>query len=270
MAQPVGPMGDELSRPVFDHVAIGTRALTDGWDLFAGLLGGSWVYGGDSPGFWWGQVEFSRGPKIELLTPSGGPDAAFLERFLDARGTGPHHFTFVVPDIHATLARVRAAGIEPVRVGLASPTWKEAFLHPKNAYGIVVQVAQTSGPAPVLAPPAEFPAAGPPSALTHVEHNVSDIHGAVRLFAGALEGQVISRQETAQAAVAELTWVNGARLRLVQPARSAGNGPGAASAEEGLRCLCFARDGAQFTAADRSRAAELARQLGVPLRLGDD
>ena len=82
-----------------DHLAIGTAALTDGWELFGGLLGGAWAYGGDSPGYWWGQLEFAAGPKIELLTPTGGPDAAFLERFLASRGAGPHHLNFLVSDI---------------------------------------------------------------------------------------------------------------------------------------------------------------------------
>ena len=35
-----------MTKTVLDHVAIGTRVLRDGWDLFGGLLGGSWVYGG--------------------------------------------------------------------------------------------------------------------------------------------------------------------------------------------------------------------------------
>ena len=112
---------------VLDHFAIGTSALADGWDLFGGVLGGTWAYGGDSRGYWWGQLEFASGPKVELLTPTGGPDAAFLERFLAARGAGPHHFNFITADIEATLARVRALGIEPVQVNLDSDTWKEAF-----------------------------------------------------------------------------------------------------------------------------------------------
>ena len=29
---------------VLDHLAIGTTTLTDGWDLFGGVLGGTWVY----------------------------------------------------------------------------------------------------------------------------------------------------------------------------------------------------------------------------------
>jgi len=149
---------------VLDHLAIGTPTLTDGWELFGGVLGGTWVYGMDSPGYWWGQLEFAAGPKIELLTPAGGPDAAFLERFLAARGAGPHHFNFLVSDIEATLASVRALGIEPVAVNLGNPPWQEAFLHPRNAYGIVIQVAQQAGEPRAGTPPAGLPAPGAPTA----------------------------------------------------------------------------------------------------------
>lgn len=249
-----------------DHVAIGTHALTDGWDLFGGLLGGSWVYGGDSPGFWWGQLRFRAGPKIELLRPAGGPDAAFLERFLASRGAGPHHFNFIVPEISMALSRVRALGIEPVQISLVSATWKEAFLHPKDAHGIVIQVAEQSGPPPELAAPAQLPAPGPSSAFTLVEHYVADIDGAVRLFEEALEGEIVSRQDTAEASVAELTWENGARLRLVRATPAAGRaGPRPGGGPGPLR---FIRDGEPFSPADRSRAADLARRLGISLQLG--
>ena len=62
---------------VLDHLAVAAPVLTDGWELFGGVLGGSWAYGGDSPGYWWGQLEFAAGPKIELLTTAvvGAPDA---------------------------------------------------------------------------------------------------------------------------------------------------------------------------------------------------
>ncbi len=142
---------------VLDHLAVGTSALADGWDLFGGVLGGRWAYGGNSPGYWWGQLQFAEGPKIELLTPAGGPDAAFLERFLGARGAGPHHFNFLVTDIEDTLARIRASGLEPVGVHLANPYWREAFLHPRSAHGIVIQVAQPGGPEPNAPRRGSFP-----------------------------------------------------------------------------------------------------------------
>jgi methylmalonyl-CoA/ethylmalonyl-CoA epimerase len=239
---------------VLDHLAIGTPALTDGWDLFGGVLGGRWAYGGDSPGFWWGQLEFEAGPKIELLTPTGGPDAAFLERFLAARGAGPHHFNFVVTDIEVTLTRIRALGIEPVGVNLANWYWKEAFLHPRDAHGIVIQVAQQAG-SPRSAAPLELPVPGPPTAFDLIEHHVTDLAAATRLFRDVLDGQV----EAADDQAAELTWPGGKRIRLV---REDGLPLGGA-----LHHIRFTRAAGAFSAQDSERAGLLAKRLGLTVEL---
>jgi methylmalonyl-CoA/ethylmalonyl-CoA epimerase len=240
---------------VLDHLAVGTPALADGWDLFGGVLGGRWAYGGNSPGYWWGQLQFASGPKIELLTPTGGPDAAFLERFLATRGAGPHHFNFLVTDIEATLARFQASGLEPVGVNLANPYWREAFLHPRSAHGIVIQVAQPGGPEPACAPPRELPEPGPPARLDLIEHHVGHLDGAVRLFGDILDGQL----EAGGAGSAELTWPGGKRIRLV---REDGMPLGGA-----LHHVRFARDA--FTAQDRQRAGLLAKRLGLTVELAD-
>jgi len=241
-----------------DHLAIGTPALTDGWELFGGLLGGTWVYGGDSPGYWWGQLEFAAGPKIELLTPTGGPDAAFLERFLASRGAGPHHFNFLVSDITEALARTRAFGIEPVGVSLDNPRWKEAFLHPRQAHGIVIQLAQQEG-SPVSPPPAELPEPGPPAGFSLVEYHVGDLDGAVRLFRDVLEGQH-SPAGAAGGGTAELTWPGGKRIRLVHEAGLPLGGS--------LHHIGFSRAAGAFTAQESERASLLAKRLGVGLELG--
>jgi methylmalonyl-CoA/ethylmalonyl-CoA epimerase len=240
---------------VLDHLAIGTPALTDGWELFGGLLGGTWAYGGDSRGFWWGQLKFATGPKIELLTPTGGPDAAFLQRFLALRGAGPHHFNFVVSDIEATLAQVRALGIEPVGVNLANPNWKEAFLHPRSAYGIVIQVAQPGGSPPSTASPEELPAPGAPASFEEIEHHVGDLTGATRLFTEALGGRVEAADDNA----AELTWPRGRRIRLV---REDGLPLGGA-----LRHVRFARAEGAFSAQEQQRVGLLAKRLGLTVQL---
>src|SRR5580692_10807663 len=67
---------------VLDHLAIATDRLADGWELFGAVLGANWVYGGGS-GFWFGQVRFAAGPKIEMLTPTAGP--GWKEFFLHPR-----------------------------------------------------------------------------------------------------------------------------------------------------------------------------------------
>jgi methylmalonyl-CoA/ethylmalonyl-CoA epimerase len=240
---------------VLDHLAVGTSALADGWDLFGGVLGGRWAYGGNSPGYWWGQLQFAAGPKIELLTPTAGPDAAFLERFLAARGAGPHHFNFLVTDIEDTLARIQASGIEPVGVNLANPYWREAFLHPRSAHGIVIQVAQPGGPEPQCAPPRELPEPGPPARLDLIEHHVGDLDAAVRLFTCILDG----RLEAGRAGTAELTWPGGKRIKLV---REDGLPLGGA-----LHHVAFARARGAFTAQDRQRAGLLAKRLGLAVEL---
>jgi catechol 2,3-dioxygenase-like lactoylglutathione lyase family enzyme len=254
-----------VNTTALDHVAVATRTLTDGWDLFSGLLGGRWAYGGDSPGYWWGQVEFPAGPKVELLTPTGGPDGAFLERYLTSHGPGPHHFNFYVTDIGRTLADVRAAGIEPVGVSLANSYWKEAFLHPRDAYGIVIQVAQQFGPPPQLAAPAELPEPGPPSDLALIGHRVDDIDGAIRLFRDVLGGEVITRGAARGVPTAELSWPKGARLRLTQDAAPAGS---SSRTGGGLAYLNFTRRGSGFRPDELGRASDLSKRLGLSLVLG--
>ncbi len=253
---------------VLDHVSIGTGAVGDGWKLFGGLLGGTWVYGGNSPGFWWGQLRFRAGPKIELITPTPGPDSAFLERFLATRGPGPHHLNFIVSDITRTLRRVAALGIEPVQVRLDDPAWKEAFLRPADAFGIVIQVAEQSGPPPRLPAPAELGPVGQPSAFTLVEHYVDDLAAATRLFESALEGEVVCQPGPGARSVAELSWPNGARLRLVAASGlAAASGQAAQGSRGAAGALHFSRDDEPFSPAELGRAADLSRLLGVSLAL---
>lgn len=242
---------------VLDHVAVGAAALDDGWALFRRLLGGQWAYGGDARGYWWGQLKFATGPKIELLKPTGGPDAAFLERFLAARGAGPHHFNFIVPDIVDSLERVQAVGIEPVQVNLDNAQWKEAFLHPKNAFGIVVQIAQQASEPVTQAP--DLPAPGPSTTFAVVEHHVDDLDAAVELFSDALNGQQVDDATQSAPDSVLLTWDNGARLRLVKLRR-----PGDAA---GLHHLEFARADVPFSPAERDEIDLLASRLGVTIQL---
>jgi hypothetical protein len=239
---------------VLDHLALGTTTLTDGWELFGGVLGGTWAYGGDSPGFWWGQLEFAAGPMVELLTPTGGPDAAFLERFLTAHGAAPHHFNFHVTDFDDTLARIRAAGIEPIGVNRSNPVWLEAFLHPRDAHGIVIQVAQQGALPPSSSRP-ELPLPGPPARFELIEHHVTDLDAATRLFRDVLDGQ----PEPAGPGTAELTWPGGKRIRLV---REDGLPRGGA-----LHHVRFARTDGTFTPQQRERASLLAKRLGLAVEL---
>jgi methylmalonyl-CoA/ethylmalonyl-CoA epimerase len=133
---------DRIEGAKLDHVAFGARSVADAVDLLVGSLGGQPHHGGPGPGFRGGQWEFQPGARIEVIEPDG-PDGGFLHRFLAARGPGIHHVTFKVPDIHRAAELARAHGYDVVGFNDAFEGWKEMFLHPGQAQGIVVQLAQT-------------------------------------------------------------------------------------------------------------------------------
>lgn len=126
---------------VFDHAAHAAHRIRDLLPIYADLLGGGFIQGGDNPrvGYRAIQLGFSDGTKIELLEPLR--DSRFLTRFL-ARGGGLHHITFKVRDIRRGIERMREIGYTPVGVYLDDPNWLEAFLHPRDAHGALIQLAQ--------------------------------------------------------------------------------------------------------------------------------
>ena len=78
---------------------------------------------------------------LETWEPAADP---FLERFITARGCGPHHITFVVHDLDTVLPMLAAHDVVPVKRRLEGPLWREVFLHPRDAQGTVVQIADTT------------------------------------------------------------------------------------------------------------------------------
>ena len=201
-----------------DHVAVAAERQSDLWPRYAGDLGGQWVGGGPSPGFHWAQVIFGNGMRLEALQPYAVEQSDFLRRFLDRNGPGPHHLTFKVPDIADALAQAEASGYRPTGVNLSDPNWKEAFLHPKDAPGVVVQLAESGGDPPT-ARPGDFPPARitGPASLVHVCHAVTELHEGMRLFADLLGGRESGRGGDDRAEWVDLAWPGAGRIRVVTP-----------------------------------------------------
>jgi catechol 2,3-dioxygenase-like lactoylglutathione lyase family enzyme len=127
-----------------DHVAIGVDEIAARGDLLVKRFGAQPIGGGPGPGYDAEQWRFANGARLELIAPSANP-ASFMRRFIESRGPGIHHVTFKVPDLVAVCDRARKAGYEIVGYSDSNPMWREAFLHPKQAQGIVVQFAQAGG-----------------------------------------------------------------------------------------------------------------------------
>jgi methylmalonyl-CoA/ethylmalonyl-CoA epimerase len=154
-------VSDTLVR--LDHVAFAVPEVAGVVPLVVGTLGGRERGAGPGAGFRFWQWEFANGGALEILEPDGPADG-FLHRFLAARGAGPHHLTFKVPDIRSAMRRASELGHQVLGFEDTYPAWMEAFLHPKRAQGIVVQLVESH---PELAQgdwqPPPFPPAPPPA-----------------------------------------------------------------------------------------------------------
>jgi catechol 2,3-dioxygenase-like lactoylglutathione lyase family enzyme len=213
-----------------DHVALATRDVTPALELFVGDFGGTVLFGGHGPGFRPMQVRLGdadEGMTVELLEPWDVEANDFLDRFIGGHGEGPHHLTFKVDDLVATLERVRASGFQPVGIDLSDPEWKEAFIHPREAHGTVVQLAEAHHELPTRAAllahvrehgpnghPKWWPDPPDPGErrgfLRRVVVGTPSVAATLGFFAGLLGGREIGAGE----GWVELAWPGDGRVKL--------------------------------------------------------
>ncbi|MGI5508463.1 VOC family protein [Streptomyces sp. CA-106131] len=127
----------------FDHVAMAARRIRDLLPLYRDTLGGEFYLGGDNlaVGYRGLQLSFRGGGKVELLEPL--PGSSFLDSFLRRNPLGGlHHVTFTVTDMGATLAALAESGYRLHGASQADPDWHEVFLHPREAHGVLLQLAR--------------------------------------------------------------------------------------------------------------------------------
>jgi methylmalonyl-CoA/ethylmalonyl-CoA epimerase len=124
-----------------DHVAIAVRDIRAAMRMYCDLLGARFLFAGDNPrAYRWAQFRFPNGGKVELVTPLAD---GFVQRFLDDHGEGVHHLTLKTKDILAAIAELNERGVSPLNVSTEHDRWKEAFIHPRDAHGVLVQIAES-------------------------------------------------------------------------------------------------------------------------------
>lgn len=80
-------------------------------------------------------------PRIELLEPTD-PDSV-IGKFLEKRGEGLHHVAVRVPDLAASVDRLRAAGaklLNEPRKGAGGHLY--VFVHPSSTGGVLIELIQ--------------------------------------------------------------------------------------------------------------------------------
>jgi LAO/AO transport system kinase len=79
--------------------------------------------------------------RIELLEPTA-PDSP-ISKFLEKRGPGLHHVALRVPDLHATITRLRESGarlLNEPREGAGGHIY--VFVHPASTGGVLLELIQ--------------------------------------------------------------------------------------------------------------------------------
>jgi methylmalonyl-CoA epimerase len=81
------------------------------------------------------------GPRIELLEATE-PDSV-IGKFIEKRGEGLHHVAVKVPDLNATVERLKAAGtrlLNDPRPGAGGHLY--VFVHPSSTGGVLLELIQ--------------------------------------------------------------------------------------------------------------------------------
>jgi len=127
--------------PHFDHLGIAVNSLADAVAFYE-LLG---LHAAHTETVEPEKVNVVMLPagdsRIELLEPAA-PDSP-ISKFLERRGPGLHHVALRVPDLRATVARLRESGarlLNEPRTGAGGHLY--VFVHPASAGGVLLELIQ--------------------------------------------------------------------------------------------------------------------------------
>lgn len=125
-----------------DHIALAVRDLKKAKAFFIDALGGRELFSApvEKQKFRWTTIELGTSCFIELIDPL--EEDGFLHRFLEHRGEGPHHITIQVEDVQETQRILEQRGVPTFGLAETFPNWKELYVHPKHAFGTLIQFAE--------------------------------------------------------------------------------------------------------------------------------
>jgi methylmalonyl-CoA/ethylmalonyl-CoA epimerase len=141
------PISHELTGDVvfkhISHIGLAVKDIEASTALFQKLFGTKPSHSEDLPNQKVRTAMFEIGGSCVELTAALDPDSP-IAKFIEKRGEGVHHVSFVVDDVRAELARLKAAGFQIIdeepRAGADGTL--VAFLHPKSTNGVLIEVSQ--------------------------------------------------------------------------------------------------------------------------------
>lgn len=127
-----------------DHVSLAVRDLEKAEKFFSDLLGlvPGGMGGDEDSGYVYNVYSAGDLSRFEIISPSA--DKSFLDNFLKNREGGVHHITFQVKDIHKAKSILEKKKIPYFGFSDQYSNWKELYIHPKDAFGVLIQFAEFS------------------------------------------------------------------------------------------------------------------------------
>jgi methylmalonyl-CoA/ethylmalonyl-CoA epimerase len=127
-----------------DHVSMAVReeVYDKAAHFFRDILGAIPGVGFDDTGmnFFWHIYSLGDLSRLELMKPSG--KGSFLDNFLQDKEGGVHHITLETPDINKAKDILDENNIPYFGFHEMGDVWKELFIHPKHAFGVLIQIAE--------------------------------------------------------------------------------------------------------------------------------
>lgn len=126
-----------------EHISIAVKDYDKAVEFFQNVLGAIPGVGAEDGNlkFYWQIFSLGDLSRLELIKPTG--EGSFLDSFLkNKENGGVHHITLQTPDIHKVRECLEKKNIPYFGFNEFGEVWKELFIHPKDAFGILIQIAQ--------------------------------------------------------------------------------------------------------------------------------
>ena len=126
-----------------DHVSIAVKDQEKAEHFFRDILGAIAGAGASDPAtkFLWQLFSLGDLSRLEIISPTG--KGSFLDSFLENREGGVHHITLQTPDLSKAMAHLEDQGIPFFGYNeYPGGVWKEIFIHPRHAFGVLIQIAE--------------------------------------------------------------------------------------------------------------------------------
>jgi methylmalonyl-CoA/ethylmalonyl-CoA epimerase len=125
------------------HIGIAVNDINASAELFGKLFGKAADHFEHLPEHKVNTALFAVGESSVELTEATDPESP-IARFIEKRGEGVHHVSFIVDDIKREVSRLKGLGFQLIdeKPRLGADGYYVAFLHPKSTNGVLIELSQ--------------------------------------------------------------------------------------------------------------------------------